>query len=97
LTFAAGSGAQTAAAIAFVDVDVVPMDREPVLRRQTVVVQGDRIVAIGPAAEIAVPEGAVRIAGRDGDRSQEYGTASFLPRSFARSPASWPTVRHRKK
>jgi imidazolonepropionase-like amidohydrolase len=79
LTFAFGSGAQTTpreppAAIAFVDVDVAPMDRERLLRRQTVVVKGDRIVAIGPAAEVAVPEGALRIegriAGRDGGRAR---------------------------
>jgi hypothetical protein len=35
---------------AFVNVTVIPMDRERVLRNQTVLVRGDRIVAIGPRA-----------------------------------------------
>jgi hypothetical protein len=52
-----------AAAYAFVNVTVIPMDRERVLRGQTVVVQGTRIVAVGPAGRVAVPEGAVRIDG----------------------------------
>ena len=34
---------------AFVHVNVVPMDRERVLRDQTVVVQGERITAFGPS------------------------------------------------
>lgn len=49
---------------AFVDVDVIPMDTERVLVDHTVVVEGDRIVAVGPAATTAVPDGAIRI---DGD------------------------------
>ena len=43
---------------AFVNVNVIPMDTERVLENQTVIVEGDRITAIGPAAELAVPEGA---------------------------------------
>ncbi|HJT98320.1 MAG TPA: amidohydrolase family protein [Rhodanobacteraceae bacterium] len=35
-------------AMAFVHVNVVPMDRERVLRDQTVIVESDKIVAIGP-------------------------------------------------
>jgi imidazolonepropionase-like amidohydrolase len=50
-------------AIAFVGVNVVPMDREAVLAGQTVVVRGDRIVALGPAAEVVVPEDATRVDG----------------------------------
>lgn len=49
---------------AFVDVAVVPMDRERVLAHQTVLVRGDRIVTLGPASQIAVPAGATRIDGR---------------------------------
>ena len=46
---------------AFVDVNVVPMDSERVLEGQTVVVEGDRIVAVG--SDVDVPEGAARING----------------------------------
>lgn len=49
---------------AFVDVTVVPLDRDRVLERHTVVVQGDRIVAMGPASSTQVPAGATRIDGR---------------------------------
>jgi imidazolonepropionase-like amidohydrolase len=47
--------------IAFVDVNVVPMDRERLLERQTVVIRGSRIAEIGPAATVAVPAGALRV------------------------------------
>jgi len=60
----AQQAADTAAATAFVNVAVVPMDRERVLPDQTVIVRGGRIVAVGPAAGTAVPEGATRIDGR---------------------------------
>jgi hypothetical protein len=33
--------------VAFVDVTVIPMDREHTMPHQTVVVRGDRIVAVG--------------------------------------------------
>lgn len=46
---------------AFVHVNVVPMDRERVLRDQTVLVRGDRIVAIG--RNIDAPPAATRIDG----------------------------------
>src|SRR4051812_33914787 len=49
---------------AFVDVSVVPMDRERVLDHQTVVVTNGRITAVGPVAKISVPSGAGRIDGR---------------------------------
>lgn len=48
---------------AFVGVNVVPMDRERVLEGWTVVVRDGRIEAMGPAAEVPVPAGAVRIDG----------------------------------
>ena len=49
---------------AFVDVTVIPMDRERSIPNQTVVVRGDRIVEIGPAARVKVPEGGVRVDAR---------------------------------
>ena len=48
---------------AFVDVDVIPMDGERVLADHTVVVEGDRIVSVGPTETTAVPDGAIRIDG----------------------------------
>lgn len=53
-----------ARAIAFVDVTVVPLDAPRELPHTTVVVRGDRIVAIGPTATTALPEGAERIDGK---------------------------------
>lgn len=50
--------------VAFVDVHVVPMDRERVLERQTVLVRDGRIAEIGPVDRVAVPAGATRIDGR---------------------------------
>lgn len=48
---------------AFVDVNVLPMDREHVLAGQTVLVADGRIVRIGAAAEVDVPDGATVIDG----------------------------------
>jgi len=48
---------------AFVNVNVVPMDRERVIERQTVIVRDGRIAEIGPANKIKVPDGATRIDG----------------------------------
>ena len=62
-----GPGGEPAAqerVTAFVDVTVIPMDRERALPHQTVVVRGDRIVEIGPASRVTVPEGGVRVDGR---------------------------------
>jgi hypothetical protein len=49
---------------AFENVTVIPMDSERSLPGHTVVVQGDRIVAVGPSASVAVPAGARRVDGR---------------------------------
>lgn len=49
---------------AFVHVNVLPMDRDTVLSDQTVLVRGTRIVAVGPAAAVEIPEHARRIDGR---------------------------------
>ena len=50
-------------AIAFVNVSVLPMDSERVLEGQTVIVGGDRILAMGPADEVEVPPDATVIDG----------------------------------
>ena len=52
------------AVTAFVDVTVIPMDTERSLPGQTVLVRGDRIIAVGPSASVAVPGGARRVDGR---------------------------------
>jgi imidazolonepropionase-like amidohydrolase len=62
--------ARATSVVAFVDVDVVPMDREIVLRDQTVIVRDDRIAEIGPAKDVKVPDGAFRIAGREGGKTR---------------------------
>lgn len=49
--------------VAFVNVTVVPMDSERMLQQHTVVVRGDRIVDVGPASAVKVPNGARRIDG----------------------------------
>jgi imidazolonepropionase-like amidohydrolase len=46
---------------AFVDVTVLPMDRERVLTGQTVIVRDGRIAALGPSTSIRVPADAERI------------------------------------
>ena len=48
---------------AFVNVNVVPMDREQVLRGQTVVVRGTRIAQIGPSDKVKAPAGATIVDG----------------------------------
>jgi imidazolonepropionase-like amidohydrolase len=52
------------AAVAFENVAVIPMDRERVIERQTVVVEDGRIGEVGPAGRVKVPAGATRIDGR---------------------------------
>ena len=49
---------------AFVGVTVVPMDAERTLPGQTVIVRGDRVAEVGPAASVRVPDGARRVDGR---------------------------------
>jgi imidazolonepropionase-like amidohydrolase len=56
-------GAAPAAPVAFVDVSVLPMDSERVLTRQTVVVNGDRITAVGAHGSVTIPPGARTIDG----------------------------------
>jgi imidazolonepropionase-like amidohydrolase len=49
---------------AFVNVNVVSMDSERVLSGQTVIVRDGRIVEIGAAAQVKIPEGTMRIDGQ---------------------------------
>ena len=50
--------------VAFTNVTVVPLDRHHTLADHTVVIRGDRIVAITPSAAAKVPADATRIDGR---------------------------------
>jgi imidazolonepropionase-like amidohydrolase len=52
------------AVVAFVNVSVIPMDRETVLADQTVIVRGGTIASIDPAAKAQVPAGATRVDAR---------------------------------
>jgi imidazolonepropionase-like amidohydrolase len=51
-------------AVAFLDVNVIPMDRERVLRDQIVIVQDGRIIALGPAESVRIRDGIRRIEAR---------------------------------
>ena len=54
---------QGSSVTAFVNVDVVPMDDNRVLQNQTVVVSHGRIMDVGPASRVTVPDDATRIDG----------------------------------
>jgi imidazolonepropionase-like amidohydrolase len=56
--------AQSAQPIAFVHVNVVPMDKEGVLADQTVVLEGGKIAIVGPSSITAVPANAQKIEAR---------------------------------
>ena len=49
---------------AFVNVTVVPMDRDRTIAGQTVIVREGRIASIGPASSTTVPSDALRIDGQ---------------------------------
>jgi imidazolonepropionase-like amidohydrolase len=51
------------ATVAFVDVNVIPMDKERVLPHQTVIVRDGVIVEIGETRRVKIPSGAQRIEG----------------------------------
>ena len=55
---------QATETVAFTNVTVVPIDRPGALADHTVIVTGDRIVAMGPSSKIQVPARATRIDGR---------------------------------
>jgi imidazolonepropionase-like amidohydrolase len=50
--------------VAFVDVHVVPMNRDGVLDHQTVIVRGNRIATVGPVSQVHIVAGATIIDGR---------------------------------
>jgi len=51
--------------IAFVNVNVIPMDYEHILENQIVIIQDDRIAVIGPKDNVQIPQNAIRINGMD--------------------------------
>jgi imidazolonepropionase-like amidohydrolase len=53
--------AQSNPPVAFVNVTVIPMNREGSVAGQTVLVRDGRIAEVGPAGRVRVPEGATRI------------------------------------
>ncbi len=50
--------------VAFIAVNVVPMDRERIIKRQTVLIRDGIISEIGPVSEVQVPTSALRINGQ---------------------------------
>src|SRR5688572_32815259 len=64
LTDAAHAQAARGRVTVFENVNVIPMDRERVLRGQTVVVRDGLIREVGDARRVRVPSGAERIDGR---------------------------------
>ncbi|MFX0209960.1 MAG: amidohydrolase family protein [Candidatus Hodarchaeota archaeon] len=48
---------------AFVNVNVIPMENEQIRENQSVVVENERIIKIGPTEEVTIPEGAFKING----------------------------------
>src|SRR5262249_41122718 len=50
--------------VAFVDVNIVPMDRERIVEHQTVITEKGKISQIGSAGKISLPADAIRIDGR---------------------------------
>jgi imidazolonepropionase-like amidohydrolase len=50
--------------IAITHVTVIPMDHERLLYDQTVMVDGERIIAIDSAEEVPIPAGATRVDGQ---------------------------------
>ena len=55
---------QSESVYAFVDVNVIPMNRDGVLAHQTVIVRDGRIVQMGAAAQVKAPAGAITVDGR---------------------------------
>lgn len=60
---AAPPGTTADAVTAFVNVRVVPMEREEILHGQTVLVQDGTIARVGPVDDVTVPEGAAVVEG----------------------------------
>jgi imidazolonepropionase-like amidohydrolase len=64
MLFVALQQSSSAQDLAFVGVNVVPMDRNRTLNNQTVIVQDGRIAQVGPAGSTRVPDGTLRLEGR---------------------------------
>ena len=64
MVFVALEQSSSAQDLAFVGVNVVPMNRNGILNNQTVIVRDGRIADVGPAASTRVPDGALRVEGR---------------------------------
>ena len=54
-------GTANAQVLVFENVNVIPMDRERLLEKQTVIIRDGRIAQIGPSSVIQVPAGALRV------------------------------------
>ena len=61
---ALGSQNAEADTVTFANVNVIPMDDERVLRRQTVVIRGGRIAQLGSSAQVKAPKDSMVIDGR---------------------------------
>jgi hypothetical protein len=85
LSIPPSAAAQTSGTWAFTNVTVIPMDSERVLPGHTVVVRNGVITAVGPAAEVPVPEGAMRI----------DGTGRYLMPGLAEMHAHVPPAQQR--
>ncbi|MGE5801329.1 MAG: amidohydrolase family protein [Gemmatimonadota bacterium] len=66
--------------VAFVDVNVVPMNRDGVLEHQTVIVRGNRIAELGPAAQVRAPAGATTV----------HASGKYLMPGFAEMHGHFP-------
>lgn len=64
LLWALGSQNAEADTVTFANVNVIPMDEERVLRRQTVVIRGGRIAQLGSSAQVKAPKDSMVIDGR---------------------------------
>lgn len=51
--------------VAFINVNIVPMDQETTLKNQTVIVRDGKIALVGAADQIKVPDNALKVDGRD--------------------------------
>ena len=65
LLLMAGSTLASDRTIAITHVTVLPMDTDRLLPDHTVLVQGDRIVALAPSSDLSIPEQALIIEGRN--------------------------------
>jgi imidazolonepropionase-like amidohydrolase len=62
--FLCAAPAKADSVVAFVDVTVIPMDRERSVPHNTVLIQGGRILKVGPVQKVAVPAGALQVNGQ---------------------------------